>query len=91
MITLQSIYYVKYRSTHTINRVLIAGYRCKVQLDTSPMTVTSNPLFVVYLYSVTLQYFRGHFNHGSLLDTLVAYSILDVIRIVTIGCNKGQR
>ena len=28
---------------------------------------------------------------GRLLDTLVAYYILDVIRIVTIGCNKGQR
>ena len=38
----------EYRNTHKINRVLIAGYRCKVQLDTSEKTVTVNPLFEIY-------------------------------------------
>ena len=36
------------RSPHKINRVLVAGYGCKVQLDTSQKAVTGNPLFVVY-------------------------------------------
>ena len=31
-----------------MNQVLIAGYRWKVQLDTSQKTVTGNPLSVVY-------------------------------------------
>ena len=38
----------EYRNTHEMNRVLVAGYRCKVQLDTSQKAVTGNPLFVVY-------------------------------------------
>ena len=69
MISLQSTYCLEYRSTHKINRVLTAGYRCKVQLDTSQKTVTGSPLFVVFQYLVTLQYFRGYSNGGSLLDT----------------------
>ena len=35
-------------NTPKINRVLVAGYRCKVQLDTSQKAVTGNLFFVVY-------------------------------------------
>ena len=34
-------------------------------------------------------YFRGYYD-VSLLDTLRAYYILDVMRIVAISCNKGE-
>ena len=40
MFPLQNTYCGEYRSPHKIDRVLVAGYRCKVQLDTSPMVVS---------------------------------------------------
>ena len=44
---LQSTYCVEYRSTHKIDRVLIASYRCKVQLDTSPMVVSGYTKYII--------------------------------------------
>ena len=47
-VSLASIYCGEQGSAHKMDRVLIAGYRRKVPLDTRQKTVTGNPLFVAY-------------------------------------------
>ena len=37
----------EYRNTHNMNRVLVAGYRCKVQLDTSQHTTFLDVIRIV--------------------------------------------